>query len=216
MHFLCLHGRGTNAKLFEMQTAAIRYELGDRHTFDFVEGNMPYDIDPNVKSMLAGDEKTWAYFQEDEPKTALKAINDLDAFVEAQGPYDGVISFSQACGLVATWIIHRMRQGKLSVRCAIFLSAGSPAVDFDSLKEGNVVVLPQQKMGGIIDIPTAHVWGLADPYAEVAHGLSMLCRSDVKSEFIHEGGHEVPGAGSKEDVTSIVNIVRRTTLLAQA
>lgn len=169
----------------------------------------------DVKNMLAGDEKAWAYFQEDQPETALKAVNDLDAFVEANGPYDGVISFSQACGLVGTWIIHRLRQGKPSFRCAVFLSAGSPAVDFDSLKEGNVVVLPRAKMAEIIDIPTAHVWGLADPFAGVANELSMLCKSDVKSVFVHDGGHEVPGAGSKEVVTNIANIIRRNTLLAQ-
>jgi hypothetical protein len=165
--------------------------------------------------MLSGDDKTWAYFNEDEPETALRAVNDLDAFVEAQGPYDGVISFSQAGGLVGTWIIQRLRQGKPSFRCAIFLSAGSPAVDFDSLREGHVVALPLAKMAGVINMPTTHVWGMTDPYADVARELSMLCRSDVKSVFVHSGGHEVPGAGSKDAVTSIVNVIRRATLLAQ-
>lgn len=165
--------------------------------------------------MLSRDEKTWAYFNENEPSTALKAVNDLDAFVEAHGPYDGVISFSQAGGLVGTWIIQQLRAGKPSFSCAIFLSAGSPAVDFDSLREGNVVVLPPTRMAGIINIPTAHVWGSRDPYANVAQELSSLCRPDMKSVFVHAGGHEVPGAGSKEAVTSIVNVIRRTTLLAQ-
>jgi hypothetical protein len=29
-----------------MQTAAIRYELGDHHTYDFVEGNITCEIEP--------------------------------------------------------------------------------------------------------------------------------------------------------------------------
>jgi hypothetical protein len=59
-------------------------------------------------------------------------------------------------------------------------------------------------------MPTAHVWGKTDPYADAARELSMLCRSDTKSVFVHSGGHEVPGAGSKDAVTSIVNVIRRT------
>ncbi|PMD32115.1 hypothetical protein L207DRAFT_590987 [Hyaloscypha variabilis F] len=110
----------------------------------------------------------------------------------------------------------RLRQGKPSFRCAIFLSAGSPAVDFESLREGHNVVLPLAKMAEVIDMPTVHVWGKTDPYADAARELSMLCRSDTKSVFVHSGGHEVPGAGSKDAVTSIVNVIRRTTLLAQS
>jgi hypothetical protein len=33
-----------NSKL--SQPAAIRYELGDHHTYDFVEGNVPWAVDP--------------------------------------------------------------------------------------------------------------------------------------------------------------------------
>jgi hypothetical protein len=57
MRFLCLHGIGTNNHVLEMQTgithtlndtremlllkdlaATVRYELGDTHTYEFVEG----------------------------------------------------------------------------------------------------------------------------------------------------------------------------------
>lgn len=76
------------------------------------------------------------------------------------------------------------------------------------------MVLPLATMSEIIDIPTAHVWGAADPYAPIAQELGGLCKEDLRSEFIHGGGHEVPGAGSKEAVTSIVNVIRRAILLA--
>lgn len=41
MHFLCLHGMGTNSRIFEAQTAAIRYTLGSQHTFKFLDGAVP-------------------------------------------------------------------------------------------------------------------------------------------------------------------------------
>ncbi|KAF9701269.1 hypothetical protein EKO04_001171 [Ascochyta lentis] len=215
MRILCLHGRGTNSKIFEMQTAAIRYELGDRHTFDFAEGSIYHDANSDIKDLLAADEKTFAYFSEDDPATALKAIKDLDTFVHVNGPYDGVMAFSQSVGLVGTWMVQRQKLGKPSFRFAVFLSGASPVVDFNSLQDGNVVLLPPEKFAGLIDLPTAHIWGSQDPYADVAKNFSAVCRADLRSATLHTGKHEVPGAGSKESVTAAVNIMRRAIILAQ-
>ena len=40
MHFLCLHGRGTNGRIFEAQTAAIRQAVGSGHTYEFIDGGV--------------------------------------------------------------------------------------------------------------------------------------------------------------------------------
>ncbi|KAL9110461.1 MAG: hypothetical protein Q9227_005005 [Pyrenula ochraceoflavens] len=169
----------------------------------------------DLKSLLTGEDKTWAYFDEKDPATALKAVDDLDAFVESYGPYDGVITFSYSSGVVATWMTRRLRQGKSTFKCAIFLSASSPAVDYNSLLEEKIVSLPVSEMGGAITIPTAHIWGSKDPHAQFAADLSMLCDPQLRSVYVHDRGHEVPGAGSKEAVTSTVNMIRRATLMAR-
>lgn len=39
-----------------LHTAAIRYELGDSHTYDFVEGSIPAEIDPSKKNPVPGSE----------------------------------------------------------------------------------------------------------------------------------------------------------------
>ena len=36
----------TSCQTFESQTAAIRYELGDGHEFEFVEGTTPAELAP--------------------------------------------------------------------------------------------------------------------------------------------------------------------------
>lgn len=219
--------------------AAIRYELGEKHSFDFVEGCIPYEADSSefrmifkqsdlrremnpvrltsaldFKHMLPAHEKTWTYFGED-TKTAVSAVEHLEAFVEIEGTYDGVITFSQGSALVATWMAHRLRHGKTSFRCAIFLSASVLGVDLGSLREGNFVTLSHAKMGEVIDIPTAHVWGVADPYAEIAREFSLLCDSSVRSVATHSGGHEVPGPKSKDDLINTVNAIRRAIFLAE-
>lgn len=125
------------------------------------------------------------------------------------------MAFSQAVGLVGTWIAQQQKLSKPSFRFAVFLSGASPIVDFDSLQEGNVVLLPPDKFAGFIDLPTVHVWGMQDPYADVAQGIKTLCRADVRSATLHAGGHEIPGAGAKESITAAVNVIRRAILLAQ-
>lgn len=169
----------------------------------------------DVKSLLTGEDKTWAYFDEADPATALKAVEDLGQFIETNGPYDGVITFSHSSGIAATWILHRLRQGKPIFNCAIYLSASAPAVDYNSLVEGKIVYLPIREMSGAIKIPTAHVWGAEDYFAPAANDLTMLCDPQLRSVYVHDGGHEIPGAGSSEAVTNTVNIIRRATLMAR-
>ncbi len=166
---------------------------------------------------MAGEEKaSFKFFEEDSPQTVLAAFNDFDAYVDSQGPYDGVITFSQAADLAATWIIYRQRQGKPSFRCAISLSGSSPAVDVDSLREGKVVLLPPEKTADIINIPMAHVWGAADAaFSVAARDLRRLCAEETRSVFVHDGGHEVPGSAQKDELNMTVNTIRRAIVLAQ-
>lgn len=44
MRFLCLHGMGTNSRIFEAQTAAIRHNLGSQRTFAFSDGAVPVQM----------------------------------------------------------------------------------------------------------------------------------------------------------------------------
>lgn len=172
-----------------------------------------------VKDILAGNEEGFCYFDEDVPASALAAVRDLDDYVDAHGPYDGIIAFSQAVGLAGTWLVHRQRLNLAGVRCGIFLSGGSTALDPDVLGEGDMVPLSLGKVGETIDLPTAHIYGAVDPHASSAREFSGLCRADLRSVYIHPGGHEVPGSGSgssaKEVLNQAVNAVRRVVILSR-
>jgi len=45
---LCLHGQGSNSRVFEATTAALRKELGDKFEWHFVEGTIPVPIDEGI------------------------------------------------------------------------------------------------------------------------------------------------------------------------
>ncbi|GAP91100.1 putative serine hydrolase FSH [Rosellinia necatrix] len=217
MHFLCLHGRGTNSKVFEMQTAAIRYELGDHHTYDFVEGVVPWETDPEIKHLLPGGSDTYTYFDYTSEKSTRKAVDDFEMFLQTDGPYDGVIAFSQAASLVGTWMLRRVKRGgDLGFKCAIFLSAALLPYDVVQLEKGCLHLVTTSEVGEAISIPTAHVWGEEDQFSSTAKDFTNLCKSDVKSVLVHKGGHEVPGGSSREAVSRAVNIIRRAIQLSAA
>ncbi|CAG8957352.1 hypothetical protein HYFRA_00010778 [Hymenoscyphus fraxineus] len=212
MHFLCLHGMGTNSSVFEMQTAAVRYNLGDHHTFDFVEGTIPVPIAPELEGILSPDDDYFAYFDPENLETCRKALVDISTIVETDGPYDGVIAFSQGAALANTYIVNRIWQdpsGQVMdpvFKCAIYFSGGLPA-DPLAMKDGLLRLLDFSIDGQVIEIPTACIWGQND--LEYPPKLAALCYEGSREIFVHNGGHEVP-ASDDAAVTTCVKLIRRT------
>ncbi|KAF4965560.1 hypothetical protein FSARC_6645, partial [Fusarium sarcochroum] len=203
--------------IFEMQLSAIRHGLGATHTLDFVEGAIPAKMDDDFKHLINEDEKCFSYFDEDDLSSSWNALKHLDGFFNANGPYDGIIAFSQPVGLVGTWILDRIARGIPSVKCGIFLSAASTAVDPASLQRGRRIDLRASTAPQQIDIPTAHIYGENDPYKNEAQEFAAICNEDSRFVLIHPGGHEVPGSGSNSDVKDsiqlAINVIQRAILL---
>ncbi|KAF4239822.1 hypothetical protein CNMCM8980_001472 [Aspergillus fumigatiaffinis] len=110
MRILCLHGAGTNSRIFEMQTgrttafscrsnltetAAIRYELADRHVYDFVEGTIPWSMYPGVETIALDNEPVFAYFDDKDPQSGLAIYQHFEQHLRDEGPYDGVVAFRE-------------------------------------------------------------------------------------------------------------------------
>ncbi|KAH8673374.1 serine hydrolase FSH [Xylariales sp. PMI_506] len=217
MKFLCLHGAGTNSQIFEMQSAALRYDLGDYHTYDWAEGTVRAEMAPEIRDTFPADDQFFEYFEQGSPESYRNALNQLDEYIAAEGPFDGVIGFSQGAGLAANHIARKCKQGSKDgddsgFKCAIFIGCGYPIIDYDALCEGKVRKLSADTDGELIAIPTAHIWGERDDkWGPASSQLATLCRSSLKSVYQHPGGHEVPGSGAtgREAVARTVNVMRR-------
>ncbi|KAL2831706.1 serine hydrolase FSH [Aspergillus cavernicola] len=212
MHFLCLHGVGTNSKILEMQTAALRYELGDGHTYDFGEGIFTQPLAPEVEALVTSDGTGFSYFDLEPGSDALQPVQDLEEFIAAEGPYDGVIAFSQGIILASTLIIRNSQEGKAPpFKCAIFFSPRLGPLDIgETSRTGNAVELDPSTSAGIITVPSALIWGDQDPDAPKAREIEVLFVPERFSTYVHHGGHEIPGTGANEAVIKSVNIIRRT------
>ena len=218
MHFLCLHGLGTNSQILELQTAAIRYALGPEHTYDFIEGELPYPMEPGIAHLVSPGDSFHAYFDPTSASSILDTLEELeahiaDATVDDQ-PYDGVIGFSHGSCLAATLLLRAAAaQRPLPFKVAIFLSPGM-ALDPVALEAGEVEMF--RGTGARIGIPTAHVWGENDRAAP-GQGklLSQLCEVGSRSTAVHSVGHSVPGPKEKRDLDAAVRAVKKAIVKAE-
>ncbi|KAF2190023.1 hypothetical protein K469DRAFT_722959 [Zopfia rhizophila CBS 207.26] len=185
MRFLCLHGLGTNM--------ALRYEMGDEHTFDFVEGTIPAPIAPDMKAYTGHNDTCYVYYNSDDIPSIGSALSNLHSYLLSEGPYDGVLAYSHGASLAATYITQQTTlNAPLPFKCAIFLSGNLPA-DPVALERGQVRPLDPVQDEVRLKLPTAHIWGVNDDlYPGTSERLSGMCDDRLKTVFLHEEGHNVP------------------------
>lgn len=166
-----------------------------------------------IRSFFPADDEYFAYFDSGLAESCRKAVDDLDKYITLEGPFDGILAFSQGASLAATLMIQRATQKQALVpplNCVIFFSAAIP-LDYAALLHSKIEEVSLSSFGEVITTPTAHIWGQNDEtYCGMSDRLSKLCRQELRTEFIHSGGHEVPSSGSKSAVISAVNAIRRT------
>ncbi|UDD55136.1 hypothetical protein AFCA_002779 [Aspergillus flavus] len=210
--------------------AAIRYELGTQHTYDFVEGALPWesckaDLPPHIvegfltieyvaiKNVTKTDEATFTFCDPEQPHSCRQAARDIEGYINEEGPFDGIIGFSLGATMALSWLVnwYQTKQANGSevapFKVAVFFSNARQPFDHDALAMDRIAYLDSVQMGKVIDIPTAHIWGSADPQAEEAQRAVNFCDSERRSIFVHEKGHEIPS--SVEDTVSIAKVINR-------
>ncbi|KAK6353818.1 hypothetical protein TWF730_008242 [Orbilia blumenaviensis] len=216
MHFLCLHGMGTNNKVFETQTAAIRAELGDDHTYDFVEGTIPWPKALDLGSLFSDDDDYFSYFDPSDPLSMHQAILDLRRYIQVDGPFDGVLAFSQGATLASSLLLMDQagsddaKNGNYSsgFKCAIFLAAGL-AWNLHDLQK-NLWTQVDEASELRIHIPTAHVWASNDPLGPaIGTAVAAISVPGTRYSYIHDEGHTVPGRRSPEKLHATLKVIRR-------
>ncbi|KAF2706213.1 hypothetical protein K504DRAFT_483944 [Pleomassaria siparia CBS 279.74] len=196
--------------------SAIRHALGDHHTYEFIEGSVACEAAPGLSSLTHSDDEFFRYI---DPAAVIEsgrsALADLEALIHDAGPFDGILAFSEGAGLAASLLIHRARLDAASgasqplIKCAVFFSGGVPK----DPETGRLMSFDED--GQVIDIPTAHIWGRNDDlYPTFGPVLSKLCKPEASESFVHEGGHEIPGARDVEAIRSCVAVIRKTLELA--
>ncbi|KAL2821420.1 serine hydrolase FSH [Aspergillus cavernicola] len=103
MRFLCLHGRGTNSNILESQLAPLSSRFSAQHSFDFLDAECPCPGAPGVAGIYPAPYLSW--YKRGSPEEVQSAHDYLISAIEEDGPYDGVIAFSEGAALAASLLL---------------------------------------------------------------------------------------------------------------
>ncbi|KAK7941484.1 uncharacterized protein PG986_013871 [Apiospora aurea] len=112
MRILCLHGRGTNSDIFERQLeikapsksrASHHRLIYIDYAFDFLDGEAEVNPAPGIEGLLPGPYLAW-HRRHFAPEVA-RAHDLVRQALEEDGPYDGIIGFSQGAAMAASLIL---------------------------------------------------------------------------------------------------------------
>ncbi|TVY80404.1 Esterase FUS5 [Lachnellula suecica] len=217
MRFLCLHGMGTNSEIFETQSAAIRYGLGDEHTYEFLEATITAPMAPGIETLVSPNTECFTWTDDSSRESYVtsykKALMDLDEFLAEYGPFDAVMAFSNGAALAASLIIQKLQNcpqeqdASPVFKCAVFFSGGIPVL----VQGESFQLIDRDTSSELIHIPTANIWGAKDSlYPDFGPVVKTICRADLAESYIHQGGHEIPGSKDEQAVASSVKLIKRT------
>ncbi|KAJ5102442.1 Serine hydrolase FSH [Penicillium alfredii] len=174
MRFLCLHGRGTNSKILEIQSgtdlsingppqkkkefiltsniAKIRDELNG-HQFVFIDGMVATEASEEAAALA---ETFYGYLPSrvNDVGEVQDAINALVDYVTMHGPFDGVLGFSEGAIMAATLLVEDARNPFADFKCGILFSSGLP-LDPNLLRGGAMRCIDPDTDGVVINVPTA-------------------------------------------------------------
>jgi len=116
-------------QILETQTAQIRAQLGPTYEFVFLDGEVECAPAPGVSHIFPGP--YLSFYPAIPTKTELEAAHSLVVSVfEEEGPFDGILGFSQGAALAASVLLeHTKNYGSrvaLPVKCAVFICGSLP------------------------------------------------------------------------------------------
>lgn len=167
-----------------------------------------------MRDLLTKGEPCYAYFDRN-LESVRTALQDLLDYIVNNGPYDGVLGFSEGAAFAASLIAQQTRRQDHSsspiFKFAIFLCS-APAVDV----EKTLRVFDASVDGEIIHMPTAHIIGAQDEIVHISIEVSKICDRRTREVFLFPGGHEVPrNPGTVSEIASCINRVLYTATNAQ-
>lgn len=151
-------------------------------------------------------------------------------FVRDNGPFDGVMGFSEGGITAAMLLAEDAKHPFAHFQCGIFFSAGPP-LDPDVVRTGVLRCLDPATDGPVIAVPTAHFYGSNEDFPSLrvlsplhplytktwpklderlCDRLVDLCAPGSREVFEHDLGHAVPGEKSDKAISGALRAIQRT------
>lgn len=228
---LCLHGGGTSALIFKIQTRRLQWSLRSHFRFVFVDAPFESGAGPGVLPVFADCGPYYRWMSKDSPtmerdqqrvRAVLRKAIAEDA---GTGDWVGVLGFSQG-GMMTAGLLADQEEGEETGlpewQFGVLLCASYPPLSLSrarsytapkgTVDEHGEVREPEQKE--IIHIPSVHVRGRLDPHFEKGRRLAKFFDKDTSFQLEFVMGHNLPGAAgdvtsSKDDTDKIRDAILR-------
>ncbi|TVY84188.1 Esterase FUS5 [Lachnellula suecica] len=150
--------------------------------------------------------------------SAQAAIDYLYDIMKKDGPFDGIIGYSEGATVAASMLLHEQRRAETTgipamFKCALFFAGWPPMnPDLDAIvlaDESDLTIsIPTCHVRcGILVIPlTLEVVGSLDPYLAGSIALYNVCDMDNAYLFDHAKGHTLPR--HKDTVKELGDVIR--------
>jgi hypothetical protein len=162
----------------------------------------------------------WWSLREGDSERCRSAFRELQTFVEYNGPFDGLIGFSEGASIGATLLIemerrlqqeHQENQRTQGFKLAVFFCGLSPVeLRLEDITK-KIRLFDPAVDGIILNLPTAHFWSQE---GEILPGLGKdlvgLCNAGLREELLHNLGHDVPGSRCDAHVRQTIHLIKRT------
>lgn len=219
---LCLHGGGTNARIFRAQCRVLEAQLKNKFRLCYAEAPFASNAGPDVLSAYEewGPFKRWlrwlpshpeidAQTAIDEIEESLYAAMDEDDLKGATGEWVGLLGFSQGAKMCASLLYRQQMQMNGNSwpqwRFAVLLAGRAPLVSLD-LFNADMPIDFYAGPENILTLPTIHVHGLQDPGLHLHRQLLEMCCAPESTRLIEwDGNHRVPI--KTKDVNAIVQAI---------
>ncbi|KAG0651401.1 Thioesterase FSL2 [Hyphodiscus hymeniophilus] len=206
---LCLHGGGTNAMIFNIQTIRIQRVLGPYFEFVFVESPQEGAPGPDVIPVFEGMEpyRRWHFDHVKSAQTIATLQDAMDEQKRKDGRgFVGALGFSQGAMAVSGLLLEQQaRERKEGGDDGTGLAF---AVLFNGTYPPLTAGLTDEEQEERIRVPSLHVIGTEDPYRE--NGMTLFEEYfDPKTASMIEFkvGHRLPVL--ENDTAKVANEILR-------
>jgi hypothetical protein len=174
---------------------------------------------PELEQISDPNKPHWAYFDPTCPFSCIKALDQLGAYLAIEGPFDGVIGFSQGALLAIAYMLRYQQQnpqGAQPFKCAVLIAWTNAHKFLNWLRAEAIQDLAIPPAGGApINIPTVAILGEQDAASTNDGTTIKLFNEKTLSVFVHQGGHETPGPNIPDSLSGSVKVIRRAVFQAQ-
>ena len=234
---LCLHGGGTSALIFKIQTRRLQYALREKFHFVFVDGPFSSGPGPGVLPVF---EECGPYYQWIYPPNPLmgqkRARQVIREAIKADGGrFVGVLGFSQGGRQTAGLLADQQNGEDMGLpqwEFGVCLCASYPPQSLEFTRKqaageewkgerDNHGEIREVDESELINVPAVHVTGMNDPHREKGLRLQKYFGKENTISLEFNVSHHLPGAAGdttseKGDTERIRNAILQIWELSQA